>query len=149
MSADSLSLLQELFRRQCTSLAQYMAESWPWLESNDREAGELVRAIQADERRWAERLAELIEQRSGVTGPCNYPVEFTGMHYLALHYLLDRLAQEIGQELPFLDAARGRSVSDPDLLSLVVQMMERKQGQLEALRRAAGPVGHSQPLSAG
>ena len=51
MTSEVLPILVDAFRRESHSLAQYLAESWPWTHSRDREALELVRSIMADERR--------------------------------------------------------------------------------------------------
>ena len=63
---NHVAILQRIFHRQCRSFGQYLAECWPWTHRVDREAQDLVRSIITDERRWAERLAELITERGGV-----------------------------------------------------------------------------------
>jgi hypothetical protein len=139
MTADRLPILERVFHRQCCSLAQYVGDSWPWTHSADLQAEELVRSIMADERRWAQQLAELIDARGGVPRPGSYPAEFTdhNLHYLALDFMLLKLAEWIQREVAALEPDRTAVADDPAIHCLLEQMIERKRGQVEALRRFA------------
>jgi hypothetical protein len=136
---NRLSILERAFRRECRSLTQYLGESWPWTHRSDREAQELVHAIMADERRWAEQLASLITERGGVPRMGSYPLEFTNsnLHFLALDYMLRRLADFLERELATLRADLAASRDDPSLQSALSQIIERKGGQIAALRKLA------------
>ena len=140
MPSDSLPILEGTFRRECRSLAQYLSEGWPWSESQQRPAQELVQTIQADERRWAEQLAELIERRGGVPRPGNYPTEFTDTHFLALEFMLGRLERALSRTLLELKQDLDRLNDDAEVKELLERMIERKRGQIEAITklRAAG-----------
>ena len=139
---NSLPILERVFRRQCRSLAQYASESWPWTHRSDREARELVHSIMADERRWAEQLAALIAQRGGVPRMGSYPVEFTNsnLHYVALDYMLRRLAEYLEHNIAALRADLATASNDAALRSILEPMIERKGGQVEALRKLAGTL---------
>ncbi|MBI3464469.1 MAG: ferritin-like domain-containing protein [Planctomycetes bacterium] len=139
MIGNELAILQRAFHRECRSLAQYLGECWPWTHRGDREAQELVRSIIADERRWAEQLAELIDQRGGVPVPGTYPAEFTNcnLHFLALDHLLGRLAEFIERGVPALERDLAATSDDPPARKLLAQMLERKRGQVTALRKLA------------
>ena len=136
---NSLPILERTFRRECRSLTQYVGESWPWTHRSDREAQELVHSIMADERRWAEQLAALIAERGGVPRMGSYPVEFTNsnLHYVALDYMLRRLAEYLEHNIAALRADLAGATGDPALQTLLGQMIERKGGQIEALRKLA------------
>jgi hypothetical protein len=136
---NSLPILERTFRRECRSLTQYVGESWPWTHRSDREAQELVHSIMADERRWAEQLAALITDRGGVPRMGSYPLEFTNsnLHYVALDYMLHRLAEYLEHNIAALRADVGATSDDPALQTLLGQMIERKGGQIEALRKLA------------
>ncbi len=140
---NSLPILERLFHHECRSLAQYVGESWPWEHRGDSEAHELARSIMADERRWAEQLAELITQRGGVPRMGSYPAAFThsNLHFLALDFLLDRLADFIAQAIVALRADLSATANDSSLNTPVGQMIERKSGQVEALRKLAARLG--------
>ena len=137
MTGNQLAILQRAFHRECCSLAQYLDECWPWSNRGGRAAQELARSIITDERRWAEHLAELIELRGGVPVPGAYPLQFTNwnLHFLALDYLLRRLADYIEKDLPALERDLAAAADDPPIRRLVEQMLERKRGQVESLRK--------------
>lgn len=136
---NSLPILERVFRCECRSLTQYVGESWPWTHRGDHEAQELVQSIMADERRWAERLASLITERGGVPRMGSYAMEFTNsnLHYVALDYMLRRLAEYLEHNIAALRADVGATSDDPALQTLLGQMIERKGGQIEALRKLA------------
>lgn len=145
---DTLPILDRLFRRECTSLAQYLGESWPWTHRDDAAAQELVRSIMADERRWAEQLASLIDERGGVARTGNYPTQFTDTHFLALDFMLRRLADSLGDSLPSLHRDTADARDDSLLESLLAQMIERKRGQIDALGRLAEQLTSAQAVAA-
>jgi hypothetical protein len=135
--ATNLSLCERLFRQECRSLAQYVSETWPWTHRADREAQDLVQSIIADERRWAEQLAGMILERGGQPIMGSYPDAFihSNLHYVALDYLIERLAEYLETTVNGLRADLGSAGNDATLRHLTEQMIERKSGQLEALRR--------------
>ena len=139
MSENQLQILGRAFHRECRSLAQYLGQCWPWTHRGDREAQELVRSVIADEHRWAQQLAELIDQRGGVPVPGTYPSEFTNcnLHFLALDHLLGRLAEFIERGVPALEQDLAATSDDPHLRELMKQMLDRKRGQAAALRKLA------------
>ena len=137
MTGNQLAILQRAFHRECCSLAQYLGECWPWTDRGDRAAQELVRSIIADERRWAEQLAELIEQRGSVPVSGTYPLQFTNwnLHYLALDHLLRRLADYLDKELTAVERDLAAAADDATARKILEQMLERKRGQVETLRK--------------
>ena len=60
----------------------------------------------SDERRWAQQLAALITERGGVPRMGSYPLEFTNsnLHYVALDYMLRRLADYLENNMAALRA---------------------------------------------
>ncbi len=139
---DRLALLESVFQRECRSLAQYLAESGLWTHRGDRAAQELVRSIMADERRWAEQLYSLIEQRGGVPRPGSYPTAFTDMnlHFVSLDFMLLRLADFLDHEIAAIRSDLSAAANDAALRSLLEAMLERKGGQVTALRNQASTL---------
>jgi bacterioferritin (cytochrome b1) len=134
---NSLPILVQQFRMECRSLAQFIGESWPWTHRADKEAQELWRSIMTDERRWAEQLANIIAERGGEPTMGAYPDEFvnSNLHYLALDYLLDLLAKYVERVIESLRRNSTAVANDPLVHSLFAQMIERKQGHVQALRK--------------
>ena len=139
---NSFPTLEKLFRQECRSLAQYVGESWPWTHRGDREAQELLQSIMADERRWAAQLDRLIRDRGGMPRMGSYPVEFTtsNLHYVSLDYMLRRLADGLEHTIEKLKTDLAAASDDPPFRSLIEQMLERKGGQVEALRKLAASL---------
>jgi hypothetical protein len=137
----SLPILQRLFRQECRSFAQYIGESWPWMQSADCAAQDLVRSILADERRWAGQIADLIIARRGQPTMGNYPDAFihSSLHYLAMDYLLQRLADYLQPTVATLRLELIAVSDDTPVRQLIEQMIERKSGQIEAIRKLARP----------
>jgi hypothetical protein len=137
MNGNQLAILQWAFHRECRSLAQYLDECWPWTDRGGSEAQDLARSIIAEERRWAEQLAALIETRGGVPVPGTYPLQFTdwNLHFLALDHLLPRLADYIERELTALERDLAAAADDPPVRRILQEMLDRKRGQTEALRK--------------
>jgi hypothetical protein len=137
MNSNSLPILLRAFAREYRSLAQYIGESWPWMDPDNREASELVRSIRADERRWVEQFADLIYQRGGMPLTGTYPTEFPELHFLSLDYLLLRLAEYLEHTIESLEQELALVGNDLPVRTLFQQMIERKQGQINALRQVA------------
>jgi hypothetical protein len=140
--SNQLLILERIFHRECRSLAQYLAESWLWTHGDDREAEDLVRSVLADERRWAERLAELIYERGGLPRPGSYPTDFTNsnLHFLSLDSMLRRLADAVAGSVAALQRELSFLAGDTTLRPLVEQMIERKGGQVTALEKLAASL---------
>ena len=145
---DRLALLERAFHRECRSLTQYLAESGLWERRDDRAARELVHLIMADERRWAGKLSELIEERRGVPRLGSYPVEFTNMnlHFVGLDFTLGKLAEFLERETAAIRADVAAAGDDSSVRSLLELMLERKCGQIVALRELAGSLAAKKSL---
>ena len=135
---NRLAILERVFHRETRSLGQYLAESWPWTHRADREAEDLVHSILADERRWAQRLVEMINSQGGVSRTANYDEDYTDTNYLALDFMLNRLADHLQHSVAALRSDLAAAYDDAELRTLLEQMIERKGGQVEALRKLAG-----------
>jgi hypothetical protein len=142
---NNLHILERLFRLECHTLAQYVSESWPWTHRGDQPAKDLVQSITADERRWAAQLFEILSQRGVVPLMGSYPEEFTrsNLHFVALDYLLRRIADYIERAIKLLRAELDVFPEDAPVRALLHQMIERKQGQVEALHKVAESAGKS------
>jgi hypothetical protein len=134
---NNLPVLERLFSRECRSFAQYMGETWPWGEERNRSAHDLLQSILADERRWATQLSEIITDRGGQPLVDNYPDVFiqSNLHYVAMDYLMQRLADYLEAEIAELRKEAESVAGDAPVQALIAQMIERKTGQVAALRK--------------
>lgn len=132
---QTLGILERLFRQECRSLTQYTNETSPWVHRGDGEAQSLLQSIISDERRWAEQLAEMIIARGGQPIMGSYPDEFvhSNLHFVALDYLLTRVAEYLERVIANLKSALSALGEDSAARLLVGQMIERKTGQVQAI----------------
>src|SRR5262245_25325574 len=138
---NSLPILQRLFQQECRSLAQYIGETWPWVQNSDRPAEDLLRSILADERRWAGQIAEIISDRRGQPIMGNYPDSFihSNLHFVGMNYLMQRLADYLEPVIKSLRNDLPAVADDEPVRSLIDQMIERKTGQVQAIRKLPKP----------
>jgi hypothetical protein len=134
---NSLHTLQRIFQTECRSFAHYIGESSPWTRDRDQPAKELLRSILADERRWAGQLAEIINARHGRAVIGSYPDRFiqSNLHFVDMHYLMQRLADNLLPEIQSLRSDLQSVANDVPARTLIEQMIERKTGQVEAIRK--------------
>jgi hypothetical protein len=137
MATKSLRTLGRIFRRETSSLFQYLQQAWPWVDPADpvdRKGADLVGSIVEQENQWIAELAALIEQRGGVPLPGSFPSDYTDAHYLALEFLLRRLVQYLETNLQALRRDLEELADDPPARNLVASMVEHKEQQLQRLR---------------
>jgi len=133
-------LLPEILRRECRSYLQYIRESFPWAKGKDVELLAKVLALTEAENQTLAELARQIQKRH-ITLPYlgAYPTDFTTSNFLAISFLLPRLAAqqrqaiaELERDLPF--------IQDAGLKEKFQAYLELKRGHLkevEALVAAA------------
>jgi len=137
MADNTLRVLERVFSRDAASLPHYLLDARPWVDQSDpldREAYELVTRIAAEEDRWLEKLAELIEARGGVPIPAPYPTHYTDTHYLAVDALVPRLVQHQQANIEQLQQDLDAVSEDAEARNLLAHMLEEKQKQLAELR---------------
>jgi hypothetical protein len=137
---NSLPILERLFHHECRSFAQYIGEAWPWVKGADRPAQDLLGSILADERRWAGQLADIIAARRGQPFAGNYPDSFihSNLHFVGMDYLMQRLADYLEPVIATLRSELKSVADDEPVRALIEQMIERKVGQVQAIRKLAG-----------
>ncbi len=141
MEAAQVAVLQDILRRESRSLLQYVAESYPWSKREGQAACAAVRAMARAEAEAVTRLARwLAKERVAVTFPGAYPMQFTTMNFVALSFLLPRLAQaeseriaDLRRCLPTLpEGARS-------LVQALIDVKSRHVEQLSALQTTTPP----------
>ena len=134
---NNMPILERLFQQECRSLAQYIGETWPWVEGADRPAQDLLGSILADERRWAGQLSEIIIARGGQPFMGSYPDSFihSNLHFVGMNYLMQRLGDYLEPVIARLRADLKTVADDEPVRLLIEQMIERKVGQVQAIRK--------------
>jgi hypothetical protein len=141
------TVLQEILRRESRSLLSYVGEAFPWAGADEGEALSLLRQMVRDEGRAVAALGQfLVRRRIGLPYVGPYPTGFTTINFLALDYLLPRLADaerraiaDLERELALIkDEAARRQVQD------LLDVKRRHLPALEALAAEHSAVGSRQ-----
>jgi hypothetical protein len=124
-------------KRESRSLLQYVADSYPWATPEEQGAlGQLQHVID-EEREGAGELGRfLTRHRLALPYLGAYPAEFTNANFIALDYLLPRLAADerrviatLEQQIPMLQ--------DAEAHALVQKILDRKRQHLTILEGLA------------
>jgi len=120
-------LLSQILHRESRSLLQYVRESYPWANGKNESARDAVHRIAMSEDAAQAKLAKLMLKKH-LTLPAlgNFPASFTDHNYVAVSYLVPKLASaqqhllaDLNRDLP--------SVSDPELRNALESLRDLKQ----------------------
>jgi hypothetical protein len=142
MEPAQAALLQDVLRRESRSLLQYVSESYAWTKAEGHAACAAVTAIAQAEAAAVARLGRwLAKQRVPTTFPGAYPTHFTTANFVALHYLLPRLADDQRQRIAAVEKARASLPAGEALqqLDTLLAAMKDNLKQLEALEANPAP----------
>jgi hypothetical protein len=130
------TLLQDILRRESRSVLLYVAEAYPWANASEEKAlGDLRQIIDAESRAVAELGQFLVRQRVPLPFLPSYPVHFTTINFLALDYVLPRLADYERRSIADLERDLA-ALKDPAARAAVEKLLALKRRhlpQLEAL----------------
>jgi hypothetical protein len=142
MEPAQAALLQDVLRRESRSLLQYVSESYPWTKPEGHAACAAVNAIAQTEAAAVARLGRwLAKQRVPVGFPGAYPTHFTTTNFVALRYLLPRLADDQRQRIAGVEKVRASLLAGEarEQLDLLLAVMKDHLKQLEALQTNPAP----------
>ncbi|MGE3804240.1 MAG: hypothetical protein AB7K24_06170 [Gemmataceae bacterium] len=123
IDASTLSLLQEIVRRESRSLMHYTSEAYPWTGAAAREVLAKLNKMIAAEQKAVERLARLLSRRRLPLPYIGAYPDFTGVNYVSLDHLLPLLIEH---------QKKGIEQLERDLTCLYeVEVREQVQGILD------------------
>jgi hypothetical protein len=130
------TLLQDILRRESRSVLLYVAEAYPWANaSEEKSLGALRQITDAEGRAVAELGQFLVRQRVPLPFLPSYPAHFTTINFLALDYVLPRLADYERRSIADLERDLA-ALKDPAARAAVEKLLAVKRRhlpQLEAL----------------
>jgi rubrerythrin len=137
MELKTLTLLQEVARREGRSLFQYVRDAFPWTTASELEALAQVQKLTEEEREGVARLVQfLVKQHHTFPNLGTYPSSFTNINYISLEHLLPMLADYEQKSITELERDLS-SVSDLEAKRLLEQILATKRRHLEALETLA------------
>jgi hypothetical protein len=130
------TLLQNILRRESRSVLLYVAEAYPWATSTEEKSLTALQQLIAEESQAVADLGQfLVRQRVPLPFLPSYPAHFTTINFLALDYVLPRLADYERQSIADLERDLA-ALKDPAARAAVEKLLAVKRRhlpQLEAL----------------
>lgn len=148
MSAGSLSVLLQVFRRESSSLPVYLADAAVWVGRSDVALGDQIQSIIVESHEWQRKLFDMILDRGSVPRAGIFPAEFTDAQFLSLRYLLGRLVREYRQSITALEKDLADLVDDAEARRLVAHILERQRDHLRAFDTLTATTATAAPTTA-
>jgi hypothetical protein len=134
MQTASLAALYQILRRERSALLHYLSGAWPWTSAAEKATAQAVQdMVDAEQKELAKLAAQLRRHRVIPPSP-SFPLEFGGLHYVALSYLLPRLHEENGRLLAELEKD---VTTHPELNDLLQPLIAIKQAHRQKLTELA------------
>jgi hypothetical protein len=140
IEAQTLSVLQEIVRRESRSLLQYIHDSYPWTPSAERTALTQIRDLAKHQQERAAALARWLERKKHFMPYLgSYPSAFTTINYVALDYVIPKIVADEQNGLALLDADLA-VLHDSEALALVGAVAAKKRAHLKILEELAATL---------
>lgn len=131
--------LQTILRREGRTLLQYVHDSHPWATSDlAGPLGELQRISREEQDTVASLSQYLFRRRVPPAFLGSYPASFTSYNFVALDFLLPKLAQQQQKDIAALEADLAK-LTDPGARAQLEPMLALKKKHLGELQSLARP----------
>lgn len=144
MQTASLAALYQILRRERSALLHYLSGAWPWTSSAEKAAAQSVQNMVDAEQAELAKLAGHLRRHRVIPPSPSYPLDFGGLHYVALSFLLPRLQEENGRLLAELEKD---VAAHPELNDLVQPLIALKQAHRTKLAELAAAHAGNQSLA--
>jgi hypothetical protein len=147
----TVELLNRLIAILYRSLPMYLRYASPWRSDSSEPVWNTVEHILIDQDALVARAAELVQELGAQVQTGEFPMEFTGMHDLALDFLLQRLIHYQRRDLERLQQLAQQAVSNDidrrarDLVQEALGSARAHLEILEELARSGHPPGDGAP----
>ena len=88
---DNERLLNNVLIQMARSFLQYVAESWPWVNTEAASVESQVRVLAARQRQDVSELAAYLDRREHFIDFGSFPTEYTDQQFLSLQALIGRM----------------------------------------------------------
>jgi hypothetical protein len=143
IEAPTQALLQDVLRRESLSLLQYIRDAFPWTAVGEEEAWGQLRQLVDEDAAAITSLGHFLS-RHKVPLPYvgQFPVDFTSINFVALDWVVPRLAEAQRREVATLEAEVPRA-ADPAARAALQELLEVKKRHLKLLEGLA--ASHHEP----
>jgi hypothetical protein len=133
------ALLQDIVGRESRSVLLYVHDAFPWTTAAEGETLLTLRRLIATEARAVAALGQyLVRRHLPPPLPGSYPSSYTTINFLALDYLLPRLADAAQRALADLERDLD-SIADAEARTEVEKLAAVKRRNLAVLEELAAP----------
>jgi rubrerythrin len=145
MDAKTVTVLQDIIRRESRSLLQYVSEAFPWITAEEQAALAQFQKLAEEQRTGLTALTRYLtreHQPLPYIGP--YPDWFTTINYVSWEYLLPHLVSHERESLTHLEHSLAE-LSDATARERVQTLVDMKRRHLQTLEALA--AAHPQTAS--
>jgi hypothetical protein len=137
IDARTVALLRDIIRHESRSLLQYVAEAYPWTNSQGSDGMAKLREMIDEERDGAAALSDFLRRHRELPGYLgSYPTSFTRLNFVSLDRLLPLLVQEQRKGVAVLEKIQ-HEVHDTEVRAEVQKVLDRKRRHLVKLEPLA------------
>ena len=141
--------LERLLVTVYRSLPMYLTDAVPYISQGDQRAVEVLRFIVADQKSTAARVAHYLQSHHVPLNMGHYPMSFTGMHDVAISFLVSQLIDCQRQDITTLEQVVADTSTDPRGQALAEEALGGARAHLEALQELAARVASPSAAPAG
>jgi len=131
---EVVPVLTELLRILCRSLPAYLADAKPWAQSEDRQLGEALDRLVADQQRYARLLSDAITAHGGRPDPGRFAMHWMAKHDLSLGFLVREIIQHQEQDVAAIEQCAAELEELAPLHCLAEEILGNARGHLDILR---------------
>lgn len=142
MSQQTESVLNNVLIDMTRSFLQYVAEAWPWVNSDAQSVEQQVLVIAARQRQDVAQIVDLLTAREHFIDFGSFPTEYTDLQFLALESIFDWLHNSQRTVLDSIAAAIEvlRSAGDEEGVNLLQLVEQHQKEDAAALKELQGEL---------
>lgn len=126
--------LNRLLNVLCRSLPAYLADAKPWAASADQRLRSALEHIVTDQRHYAQRLSDAIDELGGRPDPGCFPRQFTAKHDLSLEFLRQEVIARQERDIAAIERCAAELEGIASLHSLAEEILGNARGHLDILK---------------
>jgi hypothetical protein len=117
---------------------QHSADAWPWTGSSSSASRDAVERLIAEQKGRVGQLAELLDKRGWTIDFGVFP-DFTGLHFLALDFVLPHLVENERRVVTEIESALPQCSGDPNGAALLSELLPGERAVLTKLEELCRP----------
>ncbi len=140
---DTAAILNRLLALHYRSLAEYLISATPFRMPGDSAAMQVLRGMESDHQRTAERFAAIVLEHGGSITPGRYPMKYTAWHDLDLDFLVARLIEDQTARIKTIGECVNGLSQAPYARAAAEEALGLAKGHLESLRELTPAASHN------